>query len=129
MGKITEGIRAAADTLGSARAIHEHASYFANHIPKQSTERKEVSLKAHGPKQTVVNEDTLFTGEAAMDVKITSDGEYVRTIRPVNGVWMTLLTFSKPGEYHVTFTSGSEKEVLNLTAYTDATKKQCGCGK
>lgn len=129
MGKITDGLRTAADILGTTRAIHEHSSYLISHIPKQSSERKEVTLKAYGPKQTVVNENTLFTGEAAMNVKITSDGEQVRTITPVNGVWMTLLTFSKPGEYHVTFTSGSEKQVIDLTVYTDATKKQCGCGK
>lgn len=129
MGKVIDTLKGAADVLGSTRAIHEHASYIYSHIPRQNQERKTVELKAYGPKQTVVNEDTLFVGESPLDVRVTSDGEYVRDVRPVNGAWMTLLTFSRPGDYHVTFTSGGEKVVVDITAYSNPAKKPCGCGK
>lgn len=102
-----EGIRA-------ARELHAHAKYFADNIPPEQ-ERRSVMLRVTGPKTVKLGADAVFYGTAVLPVKITSDGENVRTVAPINGKFITILFFTKnAGLYHVTFTSGIEKKTLSV---------------
>lgn len=111
---IKEGIEGALYGLRTAREIHDHGKYWASHIP-ESRVTMDGSLRiTDHPASAKVGENVFYAGVAALPVKITSDGEYIRTVDPINGVFKTILVFSEPGAYHVTFTSGVQTVTVDI---------------